>query len=61
MIDLLLDNLRNGHTIITTDRAGYFIENCKVCFHLQNHQSGVIVHVEYDDKKFDFVFGGKVV
>jgi hypothetical protein len=54
MNELFLDDLRNGHTIITTDSAGYFIENCKVCFHIQGHQSGVTVEVEYDDKVFDF-------
>jgi hypothetical protein len=53
MKDLSLDSLRNGHTVITADSAGYFIENCKVCFHVQDHQSGVTVHVEYDDKQFD--------
>lgn len=51
---LSLDSLRDGHTIITADSAGYFIENCKVCFHAQNHQSGVILHVTYDDEEFDF-------
>ena len=52
--ELSLDSLREGKTIITADSAGYFIENCKVCFHAQNYQSGVILHVEYDEAKFNF-------
>ena len=56
MQELLLDALREGHTIITPDSAGYFIENCKVCFQLQlqHHQSGVVLRVEYNDKEFHF-------
>lgn len=54
MQELSLESLRLGHTIITPDSAGYFIENCKVCFHTQNYQSGVTLRVEYDDKKWDF-------
>jgi uncharacterized protein YpmB len=50
ILELSLESLRDGHTVITVDGAGYFIENCKVCFHSQNHQSGVAVHVDYDDK-----------
>lgn len=54
MVELSLDSLREGHTVITADSAGYFIENCKVCFYTQNHRSGVIVRVEYDNKTFNF-------
>ena len=54
MVELSLDSLREGHTVVTADSAGYFIENCKVCFYTQNHRSDVIVPVEYDDKTFSF-------
>lgn len=53
MLELSLESLREGHTVITADSAGYFIENCKVCLYAQNQHSGVVVRGEYDDKVFD--------
>lgn len=60
--ELSLDSLRQGHTIITPDSAGYFIENCKVCFHNQNHTSGVKLRVQYDESTsfFRVVWQGDV-
>lgn len=62
MKDLSLDSLRTGLTVITADSAGYFIENCKVCLHLQHHQSGVTLHIFYDKQEFKFrlVWQGEV-
>lgn len=46
---LSLESLKDGIPVIPEEAAGFFKQNCMVCFHHTGHASGVNLTFDYDD------------
>jgi hypothetical protein len=60
---LPLESLSDGIDVITEDAAGFYKENCMVCFDSQGHSTGVclnVIDVEEAEKQFTIHWTGKV-
>lgn len=49
-----LESLAERTKAITEEAVGFYKENCMVCFHHNDHKSGVILAVTYNDSVINF-------
>jgi len=59
---LLLESIGTGIPVIPPDAAGFYRQNCMVCFHHHGHRSGVLMRVHYREEieAFEVAWDGEV-